>query len=52
MDELQGHRAAEANVLGTVDDAHAACAQLADDPVVGNRPSKHEARATEEEGFS
>ena len=42
MDELQRNGTAEANVFGSVDDAHAAFAQSTDDSIVRNRPSKHE----------
>ena len=43
--ELQGHGAAEAGVLGLVDDTHAAAAELLDDPVVGDRLADHVASA-------
>jgi len=38
-EELQGNLAPQANVLGPIDDAHAALAHLAQDTIVRNRPA-------------
>jgi hypothetical protein len=43
--ELERDRAAEAGVLGLVDDAHPSAAELLDDPVMGDRLTDHVARA-------
>jgi len=43
--ELQRHAAAELQIFRLVDDAHAAAAQLREDPVVGNRLTDHGAAA-------
>ena len=40
-EKFDGHGAAEADVFGFVDDAHAATADFFDDAVVGNRASDH-----------
>ena len=39
--ELQGDKAAQAGVLGLVDDAHAAAAELVNDSVVGDGLADH-----------
>ena len=39
--ELQSHEAAKLGVLGLVDDAHTAAAELLDDAVVGNGLADH-----------
>ena len=39
--ELQRHAAGQPRVLGVVDDAHAADAELADNPVVRNGVTEH-----------
>ena len=44
--ELQSDVAPQARVLGAVDDAHAAAAQLLDDPVAGDRLADHRAKTT------
>jgi len=43
--ELDGNRPPQPDVLGSVDDAHSASAQLADDSVVRDRPSDHASAA-------
>ena len=39
--ELEGHLTAELQVLGLVDDAHAAAAELREDPIVRDRLADH-----------
>jgi hypothetical protein len=45
-EELQGDLAPESQVLGAVNDAHAAAAELLDDPVTGDRLADHGTKTT------